>query len=236
MNNIVSRHITSSIENINKNKIINEYNDDKVYLGKFIMYIMNRVDNSSIKTNIIRNNIISNFIKESKVNTIKRNNSIIIELNDIIKECKSNQYNMDIFIEKVKDINNIDLFIDNIKTRVEDQIIDTVNQNKLYKSKVENIIKNIENKVLDKEIEESYKVRKINLAKNELNNTHKQTLLNIIAQKLSEHAFKTNDFNYIINESSLNLDNIYEDSKELYTMFEIFNSLNMEDNFLKYIL
>lgn len=232
MDNMVSKYITSTIE-LDRVKPINAFKNDKFYLSKFVLYILNKIDNSTIKVNMFRNDIINNMIDNNLLNMpIISNNSIISELKGIINESIKNQYSETIFIEKVKEINNIDNAIENIKDRVKDQIIDTISQNKNYQEKMDDMIKEIENKILDGEIEESYYNSKVNKCKKNIELTHKNTLINIIAQKLGESAFKYDYCDKYLNNNELDLNEIHEDSKEIYTLFEIMNSFGFDINII----
>lgn len=217
---------------INENKTNIQFKDNNFYFEKFLVYTMNKVNQSDIKSNIFRNNLVKNFLENQKVSLRLSKNSIIKDISNIINEAVQNQYNENIFIEKVKEVNNIDKAIETVKERVEDQIIDTMNQNKKYKEKVDDLIKNIESKITDGEIKENYFDLKIKDGKKQINSTHKYTLTNLIAQKLSENSFKENDAKYC-NDNMLELNEVYKDSTDIYILFEIMNTFEFNIDIMK---
>lgn len=216
---------------INEKVESKKFKDSKFYFGKFIVYTMNKVNQSDIKSNMFRNNIVKNFLETENINLRLSKNPIINDINIIINEAVKNQYDENIFIEKVKNINNLDKATEIVKERVEDQIVDTINQNKRYKEKMDDMIKNIENKITDGEIKESYYDLKVNEGKKQINNVHKYTLTNVIAQKLSENSFKENDTKYC-NDNILDLNEVYKDSTDIYILFEIMNTFGFNTNII----
>lgn len=224
--NKVMLYINKAVKDHNTSNIVKgSFKDNKFYIKRFIIFIMNSIQNSSIKCSKFRSDMIDNISNDILIDS-NSDNYIITELDKIIRESVKDQCSDSQFLEKVKDIYNIDKSITDIRERIVTQLTDSINQNKLYKQKIDDIKKDIEKKVIDGEIKESNMNGSIKSHTDYIDKTHKHTLLNIISQKLGEYAIINNCEKYAKN-NVLDIEAIYEDAREIYTLFEVLNSFNM---------
>lgn len=116
-----------------------------------------------------------------------------------------------------------------IKERVSDAVSEFIDNNENQKLEYEDIIKSAQDRIA--EADESYAESYTNQAKrtiNEMRLNAKKNIFHYMVESLCKNTFKNDKLKTkYLNESTLNMDNIVNDSMLIYNMLEMVNTTNM---------
>lgn len=239
MNQNIKNKLRQYIDSANRDlknrevKILPTNNNTKQYYLKiFLKFIINSINNTKFKNIKFTETVLDEVLTRVKI-PFSSNNQILNEVIIIINESVKNKYNENEFIEKIKNIDNIDRLIEENRERITRQIIDSKNSGISIKDKIEDSIKDVESKVISGELKENSIYSAKSESYNKIVKTHKYTLSNIIDIEISKLAIMS-ESNIYQNDNILNKSVIEEHSLIIYTILETLNSLDIiGTNFIK---
>lgn len=238
----------------NKLKVEREYNKfisetKKSLLTECIYTLMDKAcgyQSNPIQSDIIKRNIVDNYINEQGINTLLSSFKtktfmlsefarIVNKYTDIIVE-KADKNDPDTFIIDQEDRDNffdelkfddVDEVAAAIKTRVSNSIDEFVNSNIKQKEELKEILKNSKEKIdnaNNNEVRESYDL----LAKKAMTNIREKKVTNVFESmvlSLAQASLKNEELKKIYTENNkLDMDSIVENVTIMYSFLETLNS------------